>query len=248
MKRAVVLGLGLGTLATLTLLVVATAAKAETTVRLGTYVWLPTISGPLGMQPAQPPPNVDDNILDHLKFFGFGVGEISGDRFGAMADFAYVDVNFGDNVKLPGPIDLTPKLESKGAIGTISGFYRIYSGEAVSLDLTGGVRGYWLKTDFTLSGPRNELIGAGGDTSWADAVIGARVRGQFGRWGLTGQADSGWGSQTSSWQAQALAEYDLSSRWRLMGGYRYLHFENDKGRADIDLDLKGPLLGFSYRF
>ena len=48
MKRAVVLGLGLGTLATLTLLVVATAAKAETTVRLGTYVWLPTISGPLG--------------------------------------------------------------------------------------------------------------------------------------------------------------------------------------------------------
>lgn len=248
MRRAIILGFGLGLGLGLSL-AMAAPAVAETTVRVGSYVWLPTIQGPLGLEPAQPPPTVDGNILDHLKAFGFGVGEISGDRFGALFDVAYVDVNYGDNLKLgPGPIALTPDLRTKAAVGSLVGFYRLHDGETVSLDLTGGVRGFWLNTDFTLSGPNALRIDAGGDTHWVDGVIGARVRGQFGRWGLTGQADSGWGDHTSSWQAQGLVDYDLSSRWRLMGGYRYLHFENDKGVADIDLDLKGPLFGFSYRF
>jgi opacity protein-like surface antigen len=246
MKRAVVLGLGAS--ATLSLLLAATGAMAETTVRMGTYVWLPTVEGPLGLVPAQPPPVLDDNILDNLQFFGFGVGEVSGDRFGATFDFAYVDLDFGDNVEVLSANPLTPKLSTKAMVGTVNGFYRLHDGETVSVDVTGGVRGFWLETDFTLTGPNGGEIDAGGDTNWVDAVVGARARGQFGRWGLTGQGDVGGGSHTSSWQVQGLVEYDLSSRWRLMGGYRYLHFDNGKRRADVDMDLKGPLFGFTYRF
>lgn len=244
MKRAVVLGLGLGMLA------FAGAARADDlTFRMGTYVWLPSVEGPLGLQADQPTPILGDgNILNNLQFFGFGVAELSGRRFGALADFAYVDIDFGDDVDLPPAIPLKPDLGAKALVGTVSGYYRLVDGDKVDLDLTGGVRAFWLETDFKLSGPNTDLIDAGGDASWADGVIGARVRGQFGRWGLTGQVDTGWGDDTSSWQAQALVEYDLSSRWRLMGGYRDLHFENDRGRVDVDLDLKGPLFGFSYRF
>jgi hypothetical protein len=244
MLRTVVLGLGV--LAGLTSLLTATQAGAETTVRLGSYVWLPTIEGPLGLTPAQPPPVLDGNILDNLKFFGFGVGEISGDRFGAMFDFAYVDLNFGEDVKVDSL--LKPELGTKAVVGTVDGYYRFFENDTVALDLTGGARGYWLETDFTLTGPNGGSIDASGDTHWADAVVGGRARGQWGRLGLTGQADAGWGSDTSSWLAQALVDYDLSSRWRLMGGYRFLHIENNKRRADIDLDLKGPLFGFTYRF
>lgn len=248
MKRAAVLGLSLGSLAIASSAIFAAPASAETTVRMGTYVWLPTIEGPYGLAPAQPPPIVDGNVLDNLKFFGFGVGEISGERVGATFDFAYVNLNFGQDVKFNGPIGLTPDLDAKALVGSVNGFYRIYDGEKVSVDVTGGVRGYWLESTFTLSAPNTTLIDASGDTNWFDGTVGGRVRGQFGKWGLTGQADSGWGSDTSSWQAQGLVEYDLSSRWRLMGGYRYLHFENDKGKRDVDLDLKGPLFGFTYRF
>jgi hypothetical protein len=224
------------------------ARADDVTFRMGTYVWLPSVEGPLGLQADRPTPVVDGNFLDHLEFFGFGVAEISGDRFGALVDFAYVDIGFGDGVELPPAIPLTPSLSTKAMVGSVNGYYRVVDGDKWDVDLTAGVRGFWLETDFTLSGPNGELVDASGDTSWADGVIGARARGQYGRWGLTGQADAGWGSDTSSWQGQALVEYDLSSRWRLMGGYRYLHFENNKGRVDVDLDLKGPLFGFTYRF
>jgi len=217
--------------------------------RMGTYVWLPSVEGPLGLESERPTPIVGDgNILDNLEFFGFGVVEVSGDRFGALVDFAYVDIGFGNDVELPPQIPLEPNLDTKAMVGTVSAFYRVIDGENWDVDLTGGVRGFWLETDFTLSAPNTTLIDAGGDASWVDGVIGARARGQYGRWGLLGQVDSGWGGDTSSWQGQALVEYDVSSRWRLMGGYRYLHFENNKSRADVDIDLKGPLFGFTYRF
>ena len=243
MKVAVVLGC-------VAALTAAVEAKADDlTFRMGTYVWLPSVKGPLGLQSDRPTPVLGDgSILDNLQFFGFGVAELSGDRFGALVDFAYVDISFGDDVELPPAIPLKPDLDTKAMVGTVNGYYRLVDGENWDVDLTGGVRGFWLKTDFTLSGPNNELIDASGDTNWFDGIIGARARGQYGKWGLTGQIDSGWGSDTSSWQGQALVEYDLSSRWRLQGGYRYLHFENDKRRVDIDLDMKGPLFGFTYRF
>jgi hypothetical protein len=244
MKVAAVLGCAAALAAT------AVGAKADDmTFRMGTYVWLPTVEGPLGLQSDRPTPVLGDgSILDNLKFFGFGVAELSGDRFGALVDFAYVDIGFGDEVELPPALPLTPDLDTKAMVGSLNGFYRVMDGDKWDIDLTAGVRGYWLETDFTLSAPNTTLIDAGGKTNWVDGIIGARARGQYGKWGLTGQIDSGWGSDTSSWQGQALAEYDLSSRWRLMGGYRYLHFENEKAKRNIDLDLKGPLFGFTYRF
>jgi hypothetical protein len=245
MKVAVVLGC----VAALALGTTAVEARAEdTTFRMGTYVWLPSVKGPLGLETERPTPIVDGNILDNLNFFGFGVMELSHDRVGALVDFAYVDIGFGDDVELPPLIPLKPNLDTKAMVGSVSGFYRVVDGDKWDLDLTAGVRGFWLETDFTLSAPNTDLIDAGADAHWVDGIIGARARGQYGRWGLLGQVDTGWGSDTSSWQAQAIAEYDLSSRWRLQGGYRFLHFENDKGRRDVDLDLKGPLFGFTYRF
>lgn len=244
MKVAVVLGFAAA------LTVAAVEAEADDlTFRMGTYVWLPTVEGPLGLQPDRPTPVLGDgSILDNLQFFGFGVAELSGDRFGALVDFAYVDIGFGDDVELPPAIPLKPDLDTKAMVGSVNGFYRVMDGDKWDIDLTAGVRGYWLESEFTLSAPNTTLIDASGKTNWVDGIIGARARGQYGKWGLTGQIDSGWGSDTSSWQGQALVEYDLSSRWRLQGGYRYLHFENEKGRVDVDLDMKGPLFGFTYRF
>jgi hypothetical protein len=247
MKVAVVLGCA----AALALGATAVEARADddVTFRMGTYVWLPAVKGPLGLTPDRPTPVLGDgNILDNLQFFGFGVAELSKDRVGALVDFAYVDIGFGDDVELPPALPLKPDLDTKAMVGSINGFYRIVDGDNWDLDLTAGVRGFWLETDFTLSAPNTTLIDAGGKTNWVDGIIGARAQGRYGKWGLTGQIDSGWGSDTTSWQGQALVDYDLSSRWRLMGGYRYLHFENDKGRRNIDLDLKGPLFGFTYRF
>lgn len=242
MKFAVVVGC-------LIALTAAVEARADDlTVRMGTYVWLPTIKGPLGLETERPTPVVDGNILDHLQFFGFGLAEISGDRVGVLVDFAYVDIGFGDNVELPPQIPLKPDLDTKAMVGTVSGFYRVVDGDKWDVDLTAGARGFWLETDFTLTGPNGDVIDAGSDANWVDGVIGARARGQYGRWGLTAEADTGWGSDTSSWQIQGLAEYDLSSRWRLIGGYRFLHFENSKSGKDIGVDLKGPLFGFTYRF
>jgi hypothetical protein len=182
MKVAVVVGLAAALTAG------AVEARADdVTFRMGTYVWLPSVKGPLGLESDRPTPTVGDgNILDNLHFFGFGVAELSGDRFGALADFAYVDIGFDRDVKLPADILLTPNLDTKALVGTVSAYYRVVDGENWDVDLTGGVRGFWLETDFTLTGPNTTLIDASGDTNWFDGVIGARARGQYGNWGLTG--------------------------------------------------------------
>ncbi len=149
MRVAVVLGCA----AALSLGAAAVEARADDmTFRMGTYVWLPTIEGPLGLNPTGPPVLGDGSILDNLQFFGFGVAELSGDRFGALVDFAYVDIGFGDEVELPPQLPLKPDLDTKAMVGSLNGFYRVVDGDTWDVDLTAGVRGFWLETDFTLSG------------------------------------------------------------------------------------------------
>ncbi len=191
------------------------------------------------LNPDRPTPVLGDgSILDNLQFFGFGVAELSGDRFAPLVDFAYVDIGFGDEVERRRNCpEARPRHQGDG--GQHQRLLPRGRRRHVGRGPDRRRRGFWLETDFTLSGPNTDVIDASGDTNWFDGIIGARARGQYGKWGLTGQIDTGWGDDTTSWQGQALVEYDVSSRWRLMGGYRYLHFENDKGRVDVDLDLKG---------
>ena len=86
-----------------------------------------------------------------------------------------------------------------------------------------------------------------------DGVVAARVKyGHEYGWGVSGWADIGAGSDSSSYQLMGILSYRFKNNIRVFGGYRLynLDYEGVSGgnKFELDLDYHGPMLGVSYRF
>lgn len=227
-------------------------AVDDVVITLTPYAWLAGVSGPAEVSPALPRPDIESDssgIFDNLNFFGFGVGEVSKGRFGAMVDLAYVSFTFGEDLDLPPAFPLGGALDLDGAVTTIEGFYRFSPSDDVDLDVMGGVRVIWVDLGLKVHGPGGTTLfqGESSDT-WADAVIGGRARWTPGRWTFSAQGDIGGGDDTSSWGAMLTADYRLTEHFGIMGGYRWLEFDYGKGNRDVNLTLDGPVIGASWTF
>jgi hypothetical protein len=223
-------------------------------VTLMPYGWLAGVSGPAEVSPSLPRPEVDSDsssIFDNLNFFGFAAGEISKGRFGGMVDIAYVDFTFDKDLDIrdSGPVLLSGQLDLTGAITTVEGFYRFKPADDVDLDLLAGVRVFWLDLGLEVEGPLGGTLFEGeAEDTWADVVIGGRMRWTPGRWTFSAQADIGGGDDTSDWGAVLLADYQLTEHFGIVGGYRWQQFEYGKGNRDVDLTLDGPIIGATFTF
>ena len=87
--------------------------------------------------------------------------------------------------------------------------------------------------------------------NWVDFVLGGRVQLPAGKKtvvDLLGDV-GGWGAQAKlDYQFAALLSYKISSRWALVGGYRYLFIDYRRNSAVLNLVTSGVLLGATYRF
>ena len=89
------------------------------------------------------------------------------------------------------------------------------------------------------------------DLDWWDPVIGVRGQIPLTR-SLTaeGIADIGGfgdGSQFT-WEIFAGLGYAISERFSANAGFRYVSIDYDGGNAELDLNMYGPVLGFTVRF
>lgn len=228
------------------------SADEATIVTITPYAWLAGVSGPAEVSPALPRPDIDSDssgIFDNLDFFGFAVGEVSKGRWGASLDVAYIAMTFGDDLQLPPAFPLGGELSLDGAVTTVEGFYRFRPAEDVDLDVMGGVRLFWLDLGLEVHGPGGTTLLQGeAEDSWADVIVGVRGRWTPGRWAFTAQADIGGGDGTSSRGAVLMADYRLTRHFGVMGGYRWLEFDHDKGGRELDLTLAGPMIGARWTF
>ena len=143
-------------------------------------------------------------------------------------------------------------------------------GSGTALDVFGGVRAWWQKADasLALSGTVNvgdltfnadRTLSASASASWADPLVGLRLRHQFAP-GLNFVASGdvggfGVGSQFS-WQALAAVNYDfhVSNKviWSGMLGYKALSVDYSKGsgltRYEYDVTMHGPIIGITARW
>jgi len=144
------------------------------------------------------------------------------------------------------------------------------SGSGTAIDIFGGVRAWWQRADASLALAGTINVGdlalnangtllASDRVSWADPLIGLRLRHQFSP-GLNFVASGdvggfGVGSQFS-WQALAAVNYDFYARnniiWSGMLGYKALSVDYSKGsgltRYEYDMTMHGPILGITARF
>ena len=205
------------------------------------YVWLATLTGDVGADGAQSSTESDYSFfaLDNLERYGSAHFAATSARWGAFADWVYVD--FGDSFTRS---RIETSLGLKGDVYELGASYTL--GELPQLTLLGGMRIIDIDATVELNpGPD----GAGGQR-FTDPFIGVEYRHPFGgAWYVDARGDIGGFGVSAEHETQVVASvgYRFSDRLEAFGGYRYLSAElRDEIVADVKLE--GPGLGFTWRW
>ena len=219
---------------------------------------------------------------DLFAFMGYF--EARNGRFSIFSDLVYLKIALNGSMtrsrgvdELNATVGASAGLKFEMFIGEFAAAYEItrwgatvVPGSGTAVDVFGGVRAWWQRADasLALSGTVNigdltrnadGTLSASGSASWADPLVGLRLRHQFAP-GLNFVASGdvggfGVGSQLS-WQALAAINYDFCVRnnviWSAMLGYKALSVDYSKGsgltRYEYDMTMHGPILGITARF
>lgn len=228
----------------------AAAQDSEWSFDLSLYAWVPTLDAEVDTAFG----TVDaggggGDILSLLDAAFMGTVEARRGRWGLIGDVLYADLSKDQD----SPIGV---LFRKGEVGTkvgaFSGYgvYRAYERPHAIVDVGGGFRAFSLEVDTTLksatSGPDRS---ASGSETWAVPVVVGRVTVPFSEhWSVTAVADGGAWNDDTTWQALATLNWDINERWAIRAGYRYMNIVKQVGSQDVNMDLEGPLAGFTVKF
>lgn len=189
------------------------------------------------------------DLLSNLEFVFIGKGEVQYDRVGVLGDLVYLKLGADQTVERPllGPIKREADVATTTV--TVAGFYRIVENDQLNVDLLGGLRYVKVKVDLEFQGARLDLE-RDASASFTEPVIGVRATQRIGaRSSLTGYGDVGAFSDSKTvWQVLGTYNYQWKPNLTVSAGYRYFVIDLDRPRADVDVTLKGPLLGLTYVF
>ena len=239
------------------------------------YLWLPNINGTLkysippgagGSPEVKAGPN---NYLQNLEAVILISGEVRKDRWLAFTDIIYLDfagqkssvkaVDFGGSL-VSSSVNLATSSSLKGGVGMLGAGYAVQTGQAVTVDVFGGVRyiGLEASTDWQLEGvitgpgggqtfPRTGSISERADL-W-DGIVGVKGRVLLGSsdWSLPYYLDIGAGSSQLTWQGMLGVAY--SFKWgEVTLAYRNLYYDQKDDKLIQDLRFTGPALAATIRF
>lgn len=190
------------------------------------------------------------DVLSNLDLAFMGAFEARNGPWSLIADLFYADLS----VSRATPLGL---LFSRARIETetraLSGYaaYRVHENDRLALDAMVGLRINSVDLNVSLSPGLLQGQRFGASETWVDPLIGGRVRFTItDRWFATALVDVG-GFRAGSdltWLAFASLGYQIDERWSIRGGWRHVSIDKSIDGRDVDLDLSGPLLGFTVRF
>ncbi len=189
------------------------------------------------------------DILGDLKFAFMGAFEARNGRFVIVNDLMYLSMGTSADGNI-GPVPLEAEVDMKLYSSAHLVGYRVVDEGPMFLDLMAGARITSIKVNLDLTGPLQTFERDSKKTT-VGPVIASRFRTPLGeKWGFAIYGDVGGLGVTSdlSWQLLATIQYDLSDHWRVSAGWRHFSAEQKKNDFDVNLDLDGPIIGFSYRF
>lgn len=214
------------------------------------YVWIPNVSGDVGLgdQGLQFDLDVGD-LLDVFEFGGLIRGEVrhkSG--WGFAADYVFADLGADVNIIIG---DVEADIDASILEATV--VRRVQAGDN-PVDVYAGIRSWNADIEAAISIPFLDTTITTGD-DWIDPIIGARYQHRISpRWRLLGQADiGGFGAGSDfTWNAVAGASYAAWDNTSFQVVYRILKVDRQSGDqanpVDLDLAIQGPLIGFAYQF
>lgn len=216
-----------------------------------TYLWFSGVHGDVEIPRGENEVEVDQSFIDLLSDleFGFmGALDVRHKRFVAIGDILFT--RLGTKAEPKSNLEfLTAKVTTKMFIGTLVGGYRIVDQGPLFVDILAGGRLGAVDVKLELDGPL-QTRERDASRSNVSPLIGARVHIPLAsRWGIGLYSDFALTkSAVVRWQAVGTVQYEISKRWRAALGWRHMDIHHDSQRADIDLNMTGPFLGFIYGF
>jgi len=218
---------------------------------LSPYAWTPGLTS--SAETAWGTVEVDKSIgdvLSDLDVAFMGAFEARNGRWSLIADLFYADLSQSRSTPL-GILFSRAEIETEAKL--LSGYagYRVFEGGQVAVDLMAGFRVNSVNLDLSLAPGLLAGQRFGMSETWVDPLIGGRARFDItDGWFATIFADVG-GFRTGSdltWQIFGSFGYQFNERWSVQGGWRYVAIEKTINGRDVEIDLNGPLLGFTVRF
>jgi len=238
------------------------------------YLWLPNVNGTLkySLPPSTGSPEVETGPNDYLQNIQAVImlsGEARRDRWSVFTDVIYLSfgneessvksVNFGGST-VSSSLNLATTTSLRGTAWTLGAGYAVHTGQAVTLDVFGGLRYFSLNAstnwqlDAVVTGPSGSQtfpaaggISAGEDL-W-DGIIGVRGRVPIGKseWSIPYYLDIGGGSSSMTWQGMIGIAYSFN--WGSVTlAYRNLYYDQKDDKLLQNLRFDGPALGATFRF
>lgn len=229
------------------------AERPRTVVQVTPYVWATGVSGALQPRAGGPSVRVRRGFGDLLEdlngaFFLSALGRR--DRFVAVADLSYASASRGGLVPTGNPAAPVVPAEARlrqTSLTFVAG-YRMVEERDATLDLLGGVRGWWLRP--AVAAP---ALGASASPrfNFADPILAARgtlpLRDRLRFLIYVDVGGFGMGSQLTT-QSLGTLNWRAGRRAWLSAGYRALTVDRDARGIRVDATLQGPMLGGSWVF
>lgn len=191
-------------------------------------------------------------ILDDLQMTLMGDFTARKDKWSFTTDMVYMNLGQGRERSFTSPDhgtrDLRGHIGMKSWIVTPTVGYAFYDTEKARVEAIAGVRYLWIKVAIDINENGTPVFDeAGSDTFW-DGVVGLRAAVNLtDNWYIPAYVDIGAGNSDGTWQALGGIGY----RWKKYQTslvYRYLQYDFDDVPTLSELEVKGPILNFSFNF
>ncbi len=229
----------------------AAAQNSDWSFALSPYAWTPGITS--SVETAWGRVEVDKSIgdvLSDLDLAFMGAFEARNGPWSLIADLFYSDLSQSRTTPL-GVLFSQVRIETETR--ALSGYAgsRVHENDRVAVDLMAGFRVNSVDLNVSLSPGLLQGQRFGASETWVDPLVGVRARFAItDRWFATALADVGGFNVGSdlTWLAFASFGYQIDERWSIQGGWRHVSIDKSMDGRDVEIDLNGPLLGFTVRF
>jgi len=188
------------------------------------------------------------DIFDVLDFANFMHFEVQRGKWGLFSELDFIKLSEDTEFRKPSS-GLPFKVHADGVLKqTIAelGLFRSFGGERVGFDVLAGARYFRIESDVSV-GP----FESNGSTDWVDPLVGGRLTlrlaDQWQAWLRGDLAGFGTGSELTT-HIFAGVLYNISDRYSVGFGYRYLDIDYEEDELEVDMTTDGPILGMTIRF
>jgi hypothetical protein len=214
------------------------------------YLWGASERGTVGVLGHEA--SVDANFSDIVKYLNIGAMGTVQVRYGRIlmpVDLLWLRLSDHKALPLNDPEAESVKAKLSEFFVSPKWGYQVANGKRVKVDALFGARIWHLGTTLTLQ-PVQLAMGFSRSTTWTDGVAGGRITVALSRKTFVIVAgDAGGGGARLDYQVAGLLGYQISRRWNLLGGYRYLGINyRPYGNKQfvLDMNVPGVMLGATF--